>query len=242
MSEEIWSGLSAEAHNIWNENAAFWDDAVGEGNQFQRLLIGPAQERLLAIQPGEWVLDVACSNGHFARRLAVLGAKVVAFDFSETFIARAQARTTAHTDRIEYQVLDATNRPGLLALGQHRFDAAVCTMALMDMAEIDPLLESLPFLLKPGGRFVFSVSHPCFNSIGIRKIVEEEDRAGEIITQYAIKVVSYITPATGKGLGILGQPKPHHYFDRPLNLLFNHCFRAGFVLDGLEEPAFGLEV
>ncbi len=242
MSEQVSEKLSAEVQEIWNENAAFWDDTMGEGNDFQRLLIGPAQERLLAIQPGEWVLDIACGNGNFARRLAELGAQVVAFDFSATFIARAQARTTAHAECIEYRVLDAADRTGLLALGRRRFDVAVCTMALMDMAEIDPLLESLPFLLKPGGRFVFSIMHPCFNSLGARcRVVEEEDCEGELVTRYGLKISAYITPTTGKGLGIIGQPRPHHYFHRPLSLLFTHCFRAGFVLDGLEEPVFGLE-
>ena len=32
------------------------------------------------------------------------------------------------------------------------------------MASITPLLSVLPELLKPGGRFVFSVTHPVFNS------------------------------------------------------------------------------
>jgi hypothetical protein len=33
----------------------------------------------------------------------------------------------------------------------------------MDMASITPLLSVLPQLLRPGGRFVFSVTHPVFN-------------------------------------------------------------------------------
>ena len=37
---------------------------------------------------------------------------------------------------------------------------------------------------------------------------------------------------------MIGQPVPQYYFDRPLHVLFNACFRAGLVLDGLEEPAF----
>jgi SAM-dependent methyltransferase len=239
MSHNLqWEQLSTEVREIWEQNAGFWDDYMAEGNDFQRLLIGPATERLLELQPGEQVLDIACGNGNFARRMAELGARVVAFDFSETFVARAQARTTEHADRIEYCVLDATNREQLLALGRQRFDAAVCTMALMDMAEIDPLLEALPHLLNPSGRFVFSVSHPCFNVLGTSKIIEEEDREGEIITRYSIKVSAYITARMGKGLGVIGQPRPHYYFDRPLSLLFNSCFQAGFVLDGLEEPVF----
>ncbi len=37
-------------------------------------------------------------------------------------------------------------------------------MALMDMADIEPLFSALRELLKPGGRFVFTVCHPAFNS------------------------------------------------------------------------------
>jgi hypothetical protein len=33
------------------------------------------------------------------------------------------------------------------------------------------------------------------------------------------------------------EPAPHGYFHRPLHELFGACFQAGFVLDGLEEPA-----
>jgi hypothetical protein len=30
-----------------------------------------------------------------------------------------------------------------------------------------------------------------------------------------------------------------HFFHRPLSVLLGSCFAAGFVLDSLEEPAFG---
>ncbi len=244
MTDEIWFELSSEGQAIWNQNAAFWDEHMGEGNNFQRVLIGPATERLLRIQEDELILDVACGNGNFARRMADLGARVVAFDFSQTFIERARQRTrdTRQSGRIEYLVMDATNYEELISLGKERFDAAVCTMGLMDIAAIEPLLNALNELLKPGGRFVFSVMHPCFNSSGIHKLIEEEDQEGEIISTYSIKITSYATPSATKGLGVIGQPVPQYYFHRPLSLLFQHCFNAGFVLDGMEEPAFQGEI
>jgi len=240
MTDATWFDLSSEGQAIWNQNAPFWDEYMGEGNTFQSVLIGPATERLLSIQEDELVLDVACGNGNFTRRMAELGARVVAFDFSPAFIERARLRTrdTRFSGRIEYQVIDATSREQLLELGCERFDAAVCTMALMDMAAIEPLLNSLRELLKPGGRFVFSVMHPCFNSNGAHKVVLEEDCEGEIIHHSSINVESYNTPAATKGLGVTGQPVPHYNFHRPLSLLFTHCFNAGFVLDGIEEPSF----
>jgi len=241
--------LNREAQRIWDANARFWDARFGEGNDFQRTLIGPATERLLALKPGELVLDAACGNGAFSRRMAELGARVVAFDFSAQFLELARARTAGRPDlrstapgavagRIEYHLIDAADEAQMLALGPGRFDAAVCTMALMDMAEIEPLLAAVHKLLKPGGRFVFSQTHPCFSTTTMRKVVEEEDRAGELVTTYAVKISRYITPTAGKGLGMIGQPLPQLYFDRPLSQILGACFAAGFVLDGLEEPVF----
>ena len=229
--------LTRETQAIWDGNAEFWADYIGEGNQFQLEIVNPPTERLLDLKPGERVLDVACGNGPFARRMAQAGAEVVAFDFSERFIAWARRRSAETGDNIEYHVLDATDEAQLLTLGERRFEAAVCNMALMDMTTIDPLLAALARLLKPGGRFVFSVMHPCFNSTAMRFTAEQHEQGGEVITTYAVKVTDYLGLAPAKGLGIRGQPRPHYYFHRPLSVLFGACFRAGFVLDGLEEPA-----
>jgi len=41
----------------WNQNAAFWNERMGEGNDFVEVLIWPATEWLLELRPGERVLD-----------------------------------------------------------------------------------------------------------------------------------------------------------------------------------------
>ena len=243
FNEKEWQMYTAPTQEIWNKNASFWDDYMGEGNHFQKVLIAPVTEQLLNIQPGDTVLDVACGNGNFSRRLAQLGANVVAIDFSEIFVQRAKNRTKdlaeELADKIEFQVIDASKREQLLSLGEDRFDAAVCTMALMDMAEIKPLLHSLIRLLKPGGGFVFSITHPCFNSVGITKLIEQNDFDGNLVTEHNLKTSAYIKPVAFKGVGVVGQPEPQYYFHRPISMLLNHCFDAGFVLDRMEEPVFG---
>lgn len=76
-------GLNERTRDAWNRNAAFWDQWMGdEGNDFQRLLVWEPTERMLDIQSGERVLDVACGNGNFSRRLAARGARVVGIDFA----------------------------------------------------------------------------------------------------------------------------------------------------------------
>jgi SAM-dependent methyltransferase len=241
MSIDDTTALNQEVRSIWNQNAPFWDEQTGEGNQFHRELVGPVAERLLDLEPDELVLEIACGNGAFARQMARLGARVVATDFSEVFVERARARSTEHADRIEYHVIDATDEAQLASLGERRFDAAVTNMAIQDMAAIQPLASALGRLLKRGGRFVFTLSHPCFNTTGCKMVVEQEDREGEVITVYSIKVSEYLGLQPRKGLGIVGQPEPHYYFDRPLHALFLPFFKTGFMIDGLEEPAFRRE-
>jgi 2-polyprenyl-3-methyl-5-hydroxy-6-metoxy-1,4-benzoquinol methylase len=232
--------LTRQAHEAWERKAAFWDEMMGEGNAFQRFLVGPATERLLEVRQGETVLDIACGNGVFSRRLAELGASVVATDFSEKFVELARTRTerAGYGDAVEYLVADATDEERMFALGEGRFDATVCNMALMDMPAIDPLMRILRRLLKPEGRFVFSVQHPAFNSNAVRLVLEEEDREGTLVETYSVKVTGYMHVPPGKGAGMPGEPAPHAYFHRPLSELFGACFRAGFVVDGVEEPSF----
>ena len=85
--------LAEDNRRIWEANARWWDDRIGDGNDFQMVLIEPATERLLDVVTGDTILDAACGAGRFARRMAELGARVVAFDQSEEFIARARERT-----------------------------------------------------------------------------------------------------------------------------------------------------
>ena len=228
--------LQRENTRIWNKNARWWDDRIGDGNDFQDLLIEPTTERLLAPAKGEVILDVACGAGRMARRIASLGARVVAFDHGREFISRAKKRTKSR--RVHYRVVNAADERALLKLGRGRFDKAVCTMALMDMPEIRPLFRALPKLLKPHGVFVFSVTHPCFNSANIERFAEaREDAEGRYAPRSGVKVTGYLTPSARKGEGVVGQPETQFYFDRPISLLLKHAFAAGFVVDGMEEPS-----
>lgn len=227
---------------VWDQLAEWWDDKIGDGNDYQNYLIEPATERLLSLQPGENVLDIACGAGRFTRHMAALGTTITAIDHSEKFIKRAQERTTENADKIEYLVLNAIDPSALMSLGQARFDAAVCTMGLMDMSSIEPLISTLPKLLKPGGRFVFSVMHPAFSSGNTRLVAEEFEQDRKLVTKHGVTVTDYARPYVYRGVGISGQPVQQHYFHRSISLLFNTCFKHGFVLDGLEEPTLPEEL
>lgn len=225
-----------ENRRIWDANARWWDDRIGDGNDFQTLLIEPATERLLNVTAGDTILDVACGAGRLARRMASLGAKVVGIDTSREFIARARERTPRDAS-IDFRVLDAANIDDLLSHAAERVTKAVCTMALMDMPEIAPLFGALSQLLPQDAPFVFSVLHPCFHSATIQRFAEMyEEGPGRHVIRTGVKVSSYLSPLARKTEGIIGQPEPQFLFHRPISRLFQEGFNAGFVVDGFEEP------
>jgi ubiquinone/menaquinone biosynthesis C-methylase UbiE len=226
-----------EIRAAWDALAAFWDEQMEAGRTWQRTLIQPAVEQLLALEPGEAVLEIACGNGEFSRRMAELGGRVLATDFSEPMLERARARGGG----VAYRLADATNEQTLLALGESAsFDAVVCNMAIMDMAEIEPMVAASARLLKRGSRFVFSTLHPAFNSVATRLVEQSENESG-VVRTYSVKVSSYIHPSTGMGVAVEGQPVAQWYFHRPLSELFRVWFRHGFLLDGIEEPVLAQE-
>ena len=251
------SAANEETRQAWDANAAYWDEKMAEGNVFVNLLEWPAILRLLEPQPGDHILDIATGNGLTARRLAALGAQVSAFDFSEELIKLAKVRSPSDL-AITYSVIDATDEFALLGTfgpsgpsGSSNssgtsntsdtaalFDSALCNMALFDMADIEPLFHVLPGLLKPGGSFVFSLTHPAFNNTSSVHMAEEMDVEGQIQSRYSVKVSRYITAHQAHGAALRGQPRPQLYFERPLQYYFGLGFRNGFVLDGFEECAF----
>ncbi len=154
---------NAESLDAWDRNAKFWDEAQGDdGNYWQRVLVFPNTLELLQPLPTS-VLEIACGNGNFARQLARAGVSVTATDGSQAQLDAASQRSEGLP--IKLFKLDATDRAQLAALSGAKdapFGAAVCNMALMDIAEISPLFDMLPLALAEGAPFIFSVLHPAF--------------------------------------------------------------------------------
>lgn len=229
--------LVHQTREIWEHNAAFWDERIGEGDDLHIRLIAPAVEGLLGPEADEWILDVACGNGAFARHLAAGGVHVVACDFAEAFIRRARARQASGPE-IDYRVVDATVESQLLSLGEDAFDAIVCNMALSDMVAIEPLLRAIPQLLTPRGRFIFTIPHPCFNHAGSRLIAEEDATGEQRTIRHALRLDNYLDVAPGRDVSLDDQPESHFSFHRPLSDILNAAFNAGLTMDGIAEPAF----
>lgn len=225
--------------HIWNDIADHWDEQVGEGNDFQKQLVMPATTRLLAPQKGERILDACCGNGNYSRRLGREGCDVLAFDGAARFIELARQRTRKEDGSIDYRVADACDENAVKSLvPASSFDAAVCSFAVMDLPTIAPLFCGVAALLKPGGRFVFSLGHPAFHTNESQMIARQDHGEGEPAQSFGVEVTRYATDWPHTSRGLLGQPKAHWIYHRSLSTILRDGFEAGFVMTGMEEPTF----
>src|SRR5215469_421777 len=79
-----------DTRQIWNANAAAWTELSRGGfDRYRDLVNGPAFFGLLPPVDGLLCLDLGCGEGHNTRLLAGRGARVVALDVAELFIAAA---------------------------------------------------------------------------------------------------------------------------------------------------------
>jgi ubiquinone/menaquinone biosynthesis C-methylase UbiE len=113
---------------------------------------------LMALSPGDGVLDVACGPGNFTRDFArAVGPEglAVGLDASETMLRRAVADTRrARLDQVAYVRGDVIEMP----FRPKSFDAVCCFAALNLFADPMAALDSMTRVLTPGGRIALFTS------------------------------------------------------------------------------------
>ncbi|NLZ29129.1 MAG: class I SAM-dependent methyltransferase [Firmicutes bacterium] len=124
-----------------------------------RYIVAPAMMEMIGPVNGRSILDLYCGAGYFSRRLASLGAKVTAVDNSERLVGIAREVNKNEECSIDYAVAEPTD---LSVIEDSSFDDIVCNMGLMITRDLAGTVAELARLVKLGGRFVFSVVHPCF--------------------------------------------------------------------------------
>lgn len=217
----------------WEQMAEWWDEKLGDdGDLWHRALIDPPLLRLAGDVAGRRVLDLACGNGYLSRRFARLGATVTAVDANAPLIERVRAREALAPLGITYHVADAAR---LTALADQAFDLVVCNMALMDIADAGGAIDEVGRVLRPGGRFVATMAHPCFDKVGtsgwaieqiypVTTIWRKMSRYREIaVTDLPWQIAEGQVVAT----------RAHH---RPLSWYVRALRAAGLLVAALEEP------
>ena len=229
---------STEAGKYWDENAEAWTKLVRAGYDTCRdHLNTPAFLEMLPSIDGLFGLDVGCGEGHNTRLLAKCGAQVIGVDISETFVRHARAEEQREPRGIEYAIADACKLP----FEDGRFDFATAFMSLMDIPTPEHAVSEVHRVLKPGGFFQFSISHPCFDTPHRVNLRNEKG------VTYAIEVGDYFHHQDGEVMEWLFSAAPDEAkeglkpfrvprFTRTLSEWLNALLEAGFAIEHLGEP------
>lgn len=218
----------------WNTLADWYDSWAGVGSEHHRKLALPAVLDLLELRRGEQVLDIGCGPAPLARDVARVGARYTGVDLSPRMIAHARERHGRHGRML---VADACNLAANEGIMPAAFDAAVFLLSLQNIDPLDSALASAAWALRPGGRLVVLLTHPCFR---IQRQSGWGWDAGRKL-RYR-RVDRYLTPlciplrppSSGNGAPVMT-------FHRPLAAYVNALAASGLWLDAMREVARSVE-
>lgn len=247
--EVVHSADLEDPRGRWDAKAAGWDEQVGHvGDGNRRLNSDPVLLRLLGEVRGLDVLDAGCGTGYLSRQLARRGARVVGVDASEAMVAIAEGHAKALTEAEPkaaptHHVDDATR---LATVADVSVDRVASNYVLMDLADLDGACTAIARVLRPGGRAVVIVSHPCFPQGEDTKTVHDDTPGpieGEPGAPPSVEVTyrwirnyyeddQRLEPAWGR----FDDPFP--CFERSLSRYYGAFRAAGLAVTELEEPRF----
>jgi 2-polyprenyl-3-methyl-5-hydroxy-6-metoxy-1,4-benzoquinol methylase len=202
---EAWSAAWAEPGRA---------DAWGEEGDFgRRHLLNPTLLRMLGDPQGHRVLDAGCGHGYLCRLLARLGAAVTGVEPAASFYRYAVDRESKERLGISYVQADLCDLSGYDGF----FDVVISNMVLMSIPDYERAMASCVAALRPGGRFIISVQHPCF-----------EEPAASWAKGY-VEVHEYLSDHV-----IHHNDAPD--FHRPLSSYVNRLIGLGCTLTEMVEP------
>ena len=214
------------ASTSWGKVAEWYDNYLETNkDSYQEKVIAPNLLRILGAQKGMRVIDVACGQGFFSRKIAREGAAVVGADISKELIEQAKARSKD----IPFYAAPAHK---LSFAKDKSFDAASIVLAIQNIENITEVFAEIRRVLVPGGRFVIAMNHPVFripkrSSWGF----DEKEK-----TQYR-RIDGYLSASTAPILMHPGQAQSEATisYHRSLQDFTKALAKSGFAVTRLEE-------
>jgi SAM-dependent methyltransferase len=212
------SSESAADLAAWDRAADRYAASVGGPDDRVYVMLRDALwESLGADLRGLDVLDLGCGHGWLSALLLEAGARVRGIDGSEALLAHAR-RIAPDIEFSQYDLVRDT-------LPTDRcYGRIVAHMVLMDLPDIDRTLAFVRRVLEPGGRFVFTMPHPCFFNYRTRS----DPDTGDLYCG----VADYLEPAEWWVASYGG----HRHYHRSLTFYVEALRRHGLTLTRLYEP------
>ena len=120
----------------------------------------PATLSLMPEVEGKRVFDAGCGSGVYSEWLIEHGAEIVAVDASPKMVELAKQRLGSEAD-----VRQADLGKPLTFLKDSSFDIVLCPLVLDYVEDWNATFAEFYRVLRPGGHFVFSITHPLFDYI-----------------------------------------------------------------------------
>jgi 2-polyprenyl-3-methyl-5-hydroxy-6-metoxy-1,4-benzoquinol methylase len=192
----------------------FIEEFGDQGDLTRQYLLNPALFALLGDVRGLTILDAGCGQGYLARLLAKQGARVSAIEPSDAFFRYARRREQTEQLGIEYLQADLST----WSPTPNRFDVVIANMVLMDIVDYQAALLNCVAALKPRGKLIISILHPCFDEGGAAWKEKGYVAVREYFQERAIEQ-SY-----------------GYFIHRPLSTYLNSVVRAGCMIEQVLEP------
>jgi ubiquinone/menaquinone biosynthesis C-methylase UbiE len=204
---------------------ANWYDEFVMSHPFYSELVLPNLLDLVGDVEGQHVCDIACGQGLASRALRHRGAEVVGIDISEAILKLARRYESEEPLGINYLLDDAQT---LASQREASFDGITCCMGLINIPDLAACVRSVHRVLKPGGWFVFCITHPCFEA-PFSEWLDEDERKGRLIQSYFDE--GYWQKSDPEMLrGKVGD------WHRPVSTYINTLIDSGLNLERVVEP------
>lgn len=215
----------------WDDVAGWWVTRYTEKGDINReWIIDPVLLKMAGDVRRIRVLDAGCGNGYLSRILAKRGADVTGVDLSQKLLAEAQAQESKAPLGVKFLRQDLAH---LTSLADESFNLVVSNVVLQDVRRLPEAVKEIARVLRPGGRLVFSITHPAFDIPPAHWVREPEDterpeeRTHMTVDHYFDRVSLYWAPRN---------LSPVVSFHRPLRDFSSALHAAGLVILRLEEP------
>lgn len=202
--------IALEAYELLAEAYASAIDTKPHNAYYER----PATLSLLPGVGGKRVLDAACGPGVYSQWLRSRGAEVVAVDASPKMVELAKRRLGETVDVRQADL----SRP-LTFLESASFDIVLSPLTMEYIEDWGSTFREFYRVLRPGGHFVLSVTHPFFDYHYFKSnnYFETELVGGE-----------------WRGFGTIKVHMPS--YRRSLEATINPLLESGFRLERILEP------
>lgn len=219
--------------NIYDNDAFFenFKSLRADEINFNDLIETPIIMGMMPDLKDKRILDIGCGMGQHAKQYSDMGAlSVLGVDISEKMLAFARENNFA--DNIEYRRLPFEDLEKL----DGNFDVITSSLALDYAQDLCEILKKSYGLLVPGGKLVFSISHPI--STAYDGVYDRYTRTADGERLYA-NLHNYSIEGLRKFKWVVEDYEVYH---RTFSTLVNDIVSAGFIIEECRESKLPEEI